>query len=100
MSESEWIKNLQKENRKEADCINELFGLGDEDHKTALEVGHLYSAMKAYAKTETKSLEQQLKGYRKALTEIKDCANRHCNNFDQYNDFVYLTAEKALKGVK
>jgi hypothetical protein len=41
-------KEMQKEFREEADFINELYGLGDEDHATALDVGHIYEAMRKY----------------------------------------------------
>jgi hypothetical protein len=31
-----------------------------------------------------------------ALKEVKKCANEHCNDFEKYNDFIYLTAKEAL----
>ena len=38
-----------EEYREEADFINERYGLGDLDHETALEIGHIYDLMRNFA---------------------------------------------------
>ncbi len=42
-------KELLINYRKEADFINERYGLGDEDHDTALDRGHIYDLMRQFA---------------------------------------------------
>ena len=41
-------EEIQKEFREEADFINELYGLHLQDHTTALNIGHIYEAMRKY----------------------------------------------------
>lgn len=42
-------KEFLKEFRQEADFINQHYGLGDEDHDTALDRGHIYDLMRQFA---------------------------------------------------
>jgi len=46
LANEDYQKNLLKEYREEADFINSFYGLGDKDHFTALELGHIYQLMK------------------------------------------------------
>ncbi len=45
---------LLEEFREQADFINNLYGLGDIDHDTALDKGHIYELMKKYAEHQSK----------------------------------------------
>ena len=48
LTNENYQKRLLREYRKEADFINRFYGLGDEDHFTAIELGHIYELMKEY----------------------------------------------------
>ena len=48
LTDEDYQNRLLKEYRREADFINKFYGLGDKDHFTAIELGHIYELMKEY----------------------------------------------------
>ena len=44
------MEELLIEFREEADFINALYGLGDLDHDTALDRGHIYELMRKFSR--------------------------------------------------
>lgn len=60
--------------RKEADFINERYGLGDEDHDTALDRGHIYDLMRQFALSSVVGQSEQLKAFKNDETVVLDGA--------------------------
>lgn len=62
-------KQAEGEYRKEKDFINNHYGLGDLDHDTALEKGHIYGLMQSYAEQYHKQeLERKMPSIKKMET--------------------------------
>jgi len=53
LTNEEYQNRLLKDFREEADFINKFYGLGDEDHFTAIELGHIYALMREYKNSST-----------------------------------------------
>ena len=53
LTNEDYQNKLLKEFRKEADFINKFYGLGDKDHFTAIELGHIYELMREYKNSST-----------------------------------------------
>jgi hypothetical protein len=61
---------MDAKDRGPANFINELYGIGDADHDTALESGHIYHLMREYHKA--KSAEEAEVRYEKAKKFIEE----------------------------
>ena len=68
---------MDAKDRGPANFINEFYGLGDEDHDTALDSGNIYHLMREYhqAKSEEEAQERYLKAVKFLGTE--------CDGLDQ-----------------
>jgi hypothetical protein len=55
LTNEDYQNRLLKEFRKEADFINKFYCLGDKDHFTALDLGHIYELMKEYKNSSTEN---------------------------------------------
>jgi hypothetical protein len=55
LEKEDYQEKLLKEFREEADFINNFYGLGDKDHFTALDLGHIYELMKEYKNSSTEN---------------------------------------------
>ena len=67
--------------RDEADFINELYGLGDEDHDTALDRGHIYESMRKFAISQKAELLKALKWALEIGLKEPDPASTDCTLF-------------------
>ena len=56
----EYNEKMLQKFREEASFINEIYGLCDDDHDTALERGHIYEAMHKFVEKKANQLESQV----------------------------------------
>ena len=91
MTPEEYQNKMLSEFRKEADFINEFYGLGDEDHNTALNIGHWYELLKEYAQREVKEYVNATSANSEYSRELLIAfISKICPNDDQKDNEDYV----------
>ena len=88
------VQKVYEDNLERLDGVSTI----EDSFKEGINVGFQVKSIELRAsESKGKELEKENKRLKEGIEKIKKCANEHCNDFEKYNDFVYITAVELLK---